>query len=671
MPIRVKVKKLPSQRAHSPGPGGNAAPLPNIGEGDRFRDVIKKLSSFFSNAITTPSNFEQLRTADELRTLVDHLSLTCTNPAIVNALLALKWHYEADDKHRDISGPRSDACEIVAWRFLSRLSEREAVDYCLYEIPELDEPEAQAAVPETIHEDSSEHSPLLSRGGSVSNGSYRRSSGPQRHKSVKRSQLLQSLSRLTASFHSEESEDEEDDPTTPFRGLNALEIAAISNAKKFLGQAIVQKIITAIWNGDIVFWERLDIQATKKHRYYNPNTFDPFARLRVPKYLKAWEVFFFMVFMALYYTVLIEQNPTTITRAEYVLYVWLAAFLYDELAAWNDAGSVFYTSDVWNVFDMIMITIGIIFAALRVIGIYTGNQDVIQVAFDILALEALFMVPRICSFLSLSPYWGTLIPCFKEMGKDFIKFMVLIVIIYLGFLTTFSLVGRDSFTFSSMTMILTKIFFGSSGVGIEIMDDIDRVFGPPLMLLFICLSSFLLSGSLTGMLSYSFSRVITQAREEYLYVYSVYVLEASTSNRLTHFLPPVNLIALVVFRPLRFFVHSENKFRAGRIVLLRITHAPIVGVIMMYESIRRKAGHEEFAGFGGPKLDSHVARKALPPVRSESSATATASAAEEGEEVEVDGTVALGQMEARLAEMSEKIEQLTSVILAMQQEKQG
>lgn len=55
------------------------------------------------------------------------------------------------------------------------------------------------------------------------------------------------------------------------------------------------------------------------------------------------------------------------------------------------------------------------------------------------------------------------------------------------------------------------------------------------MIIFVTLSSILLMGSLTGMLSNSFSRVISHAREEYLYVYSVYVLEASTSNRLTHF----------------------------------------------------------------------------------------------------------------------------------------
>lgn len=188
------------------------------------------------------------------------------------------------------------------------------------------------------------------------------------------------------------------------------------------------------------------------------------------------------------------------------------------------------------------------------------------------------------------------------MGKDFIKFMVLVVVIYLGFLTTFSLVGRDAYPLRDMTWFLTKIFFGSSYVGFDIMHNIDPIFGPPLMILFVMLSSILLTGSLTGMLSNSFSRVITHAREEYLYVYSVYVLEASTSNRLTHFYPPFNLLALVIFRPLRLFLPSDNKFRKARILLLKATHLPIVAAIELYEWLRGTAGKgTQYSGFRGPR----------------------------------------------------------------------
>lgn len=230
---------------------------------------------------------------------------------------------------------------------------------------------------------------------------------------------------------------------------------------------------------------------------------------------------------------------------------------------------------------------------LGVVGICTNSGRANGIAFDVLSLEALLVIPRICSFLSLSPYWGTLIPCLKEMGKDFIKFMILVVIIYVGFLTTFSLVARDSFTVGSMVLDITKIFYGNTGIGFDIMNDIDQNFGPPLMILFITLSSILLTGSLTGMLSNSFSRVMAQAREEYLYFYSVYVLEASTSSRLTHFYPPFNLISLVFFRPWQLVFSKDDRFRRGRIIALKVTHFPIVSVIYLYESLTRKVAKRQ------------------------------------------------------------------------------
>lgn len=254
---------------------------------------------------------------------------------------------------------RASGCEIVAWRFLTHLSEREAVDYCLYEIPDpkciedrsaTDEEDAAAAV-------ATERSSLLghARNGAAACSSSRRS--PVQPGSNKRSLLLQSLSRLTMSMTSEdgdededegqrEEEEEEEDPTAHFTNLNALEIAAIADAKRFLSQPVVQKIVTGLWNGDIVFWDTLAVHSVKKPRFYDPATADPFSRLRVPKYLKSFEVLFFAAFLFLYYAVLMERHPTRVTALEVLLYFWLAAFAYDELGAWIDAGSVLYATDV-------------------------------------------------------------------------------------------------------------------------------------------------------------------------------------------------------------------------------------------------------------------------------------------------------------------------------------
>jgi hypothetical protein len=55
-------------------------------------------------------------------------------------------------------------------------------------------------------------------------------------------------------------------PYASFRGLNALEIATVANAKKFLSQKVVQKIINDVWNGEIMFWDNLSVHSRKKPR---------------------------------------------------------------------------------------------------------------------------------------------------------------------------------------------------------------------------------------------------------------------------------------------------------------------------------------------------------------------------------------------------------------------
>ncbi|UKZ80006.1 hypothetical protein TrVFT333_007770 [Trichoderma virens FT-333] len=484
MPIRVKLKPTPVREGSPFSARYDYIEPPYIGPDDSFRLVVKKLSQYITEAIELPSTFDQLRTTSAgtaLRLLVDHLSDTCANPAIVNALLALKWHYALDRDNQGLGEARSNACEIVAWRFLTHHSEREAVTFCLYEIPDRKKAKAQRQQqPGQIlgsDPEAGEGTPLIPRVLASFDGS---DPHPPVGSSSKKIQLLSSLSRLTnLSMDDDDDDEDDDDPTAAFEGLNALEIAAIANAKRFLSQHVVQKIISGIWNGDIVFWDSMSLDSTKHPHFYNPFTSDPYSRLRVPKYLKCWEVLFFSVFMCLYYSVLIVRDESRLTGPEIALFFWIAAFLYDELSEWIDAGAIFYATDIWNLFDMIMILIGTIFAVLRIIGIMREDLRLNDLAFDVLALEALFMIPRICSILSLSPYWGTLIPCLKEMGKDFIKFMVLVIIVYLGFLTTFSLVGRDIFSLGKMTGILTKIFYGSSYVGFEIMDQIDPIFGPP------------------------------------------------------------------------------------------------------------------------------------------------------------------------------------------------
>lgn len=280
-----------------------------------------------------------------MSTLTPPPNKSLSNLPLIHLVSALKWHYGAITEDKGLNEARANACEIVAWRFLTHLSEREAVDYCLYEIPDSKCPDSQSP---TDEEEAAvdEHSALLGQAIQGTANSARRALSQSGNN--KRNLLLHSISRLTMSMTGDDDDDEdEEDPTAHFTNLNALEIAAIADAKRFLSQAVVQKIVTGIWKGDIIFWDTLAVHSVKKPRFYNPSTADPFSRLRVPKYLKSFEVLFFASFLFLYYAVLVERNPTRITTLEVFLYLWFVAFAYDELSEWIDAGSIFYAADVW------------------------------------------------------------------------------------------------------------------------------------------------------------------------------------------------------------------------------------------------------------------------------------------------------------------------------------
>lgn len=178
-------------------------------------------------------------------------------------------------------------------------------------------------------------------------------------------------------------------------GMNALEIAAVANAKKFLSQEPVQAVIENIWNGEIIFWETLSTLAKKHPKVYNKRTADPFSRLRVPKYQKAFQVAFFIAFLILYYAVLVQRSPSAITATEVLLYIWIAAFAYDEFGEFRDAGILFYGTDFWSIWDLAIILVGVAFFVTRLAGLLKRSGEITDVAFDILSMLALFLVPRL------------------------------------------------------------------------------------------------------------------------------------------------------------------------------------------------------------------------------------------------------------------------------------
>ncbi|OLL23964.1 Calcium channel YVC1 [Neolecta irregularis DAH-3] len=284
--------------------------------------------------------------------------------------------------------------------------------------------------------------------------------------------------------------------------LSALDIAVIASAKHFLSSMAVRRIVNDIWFGNISFWGDIDVigsRAQKAASIYRPtgDFWVGYSRLRVPRYKFAIETFNFVIVLGLYCVVLINKNNvknTHLTPVEILLDVWFISFLHDEIGQIRDAGHTgLYTADVLNLFDVGMLVIFIVWIVLRVVG--RNSIYYTELAFDVLSLEALFLIPRVFSALTLIPYYGALLTSLRQMIKDFVKFLVLISVLCAGFIFSFVILARNTFSFNKMVWMLIRIFYGSTYIGFDQMYEINPIFGPPLMLLFFFTSYLLLASS--------------------------------------------------------------------------------------------------------------------------------------------------------------------------------
>lgn len=216
---------------------------------------------------------------------------------------------------------RGLACELVAWRFVSHLTYRESIDTLCYDLPQVSKPRFGSFALSSGGDDNArsdleaagvdataigELSPLLDR------------------RDVQLDDPFATDERPHASEYAEQS-----NFAASFSNLNALEIAAVANAKKFLAQRAIQRIVDGIWHGDISFWHTMAAGSTKQAKIYRKAHSDPYCRLRVPLYLKVFEVLFFAAFLAFYYIVLVQKHSEHITGPEIMMYIWLAAFTYN------------------------------------------------------------------------------------------------------------------------------------------------------------------------------------------------------------------------------------------------------------------------------------------------------------------------------------------------------
>jgi len=144
---------------------------------------------------------------------------------------------EEDDRHVNLT--RAYACEIVAWRFAAHLTERDAIDYLLHE----EEPR-----PKT-----SDEGIEIGRVEPVTQGTtLDQAPTEQTHLLQTPTRSPQRPTLITQDSESLFVHDTFQALAASVHNLNALEIAAVTGAKKFLSQAPIQRVVDGIWKGELI-----------------------------------------------------------------------------------------------------------------------------------------------------------------------------------------------------------------------------------------------------------------------------------------------------------------------------------------------------------------------------------------------------------------------------------
>ncbi|KAI1501689.1 nonselective cation channel [Biscogniauxia marginata] len=371
------------------------------------------------------------------------------------------------------------------------------------------------------------------------------------------------------------------------RTLPTLEVAILSGSRYFLSSTHCQKVINAIYIGQVVytpstFLELIpDRYKQKPISLYQPHK-EPLLnqyRLIVPRTRNVLEIIQFITLFSLYLLFMLERNPQHFSIYEVAFAVYAFGWVLDQFATILEHGWNVYTQNVWSFLDVMFALVYWMYLILRIHGWRTGQLNPGQQALDVLAMGAPVLVPRL-AFNLLSD--NIVFLSLRSMMADFIILTFLAVWCFCGFLLSMVWLAEGRHDFITISKWMLWIWFGLDGTGVSKSTDFHWLLGPILMITFAFLGNTLFLTILVSTLSNTFSSIISNATAEIHFRKAVQTLEGVKSDAIFAYQPPFNIIALFVLVPMKFLV-SPRWFHKIHVATVRTINLPVLLIIALIE----------------------------------------------------------------------------------------
>lgn len=394
---------------------------------------------------------------------------------------------------------------------------------------------------------------------------------------------------------------EERDDALEERIGNALEMAIISKARRFIKCSPCQKVINGIWIGKCVYQAESSHSILSDRYKRNPiHFYDPHKaplldhyRLKVPAIRSVLEYINFLVLFILFVVAIETNQPHKINGPELMFLVYALGFALEKLAAMQEHGIRVYSKGTWNGFDLAFVTTYFIYATFRIYGIACHKRWARDLGNDFLAIIACLMFPRL-AFVTLRN--NLMVLSLRAMMMQFVALMLIAAFCFCGFLYALWTLSRKGAGHSASTIAwwMLDLWFGLDASGFDRASEFDVVFGPILMITYACLSNTLLLTVLVSILSNTFARINEDAVAETMFRKAVSMLEGVKADSLFSYQPPVNIVALCILLPSSYIL-SPRWFHKVNVFLIRVTNFPILLAIAWYERQRKKSNSISFS----------------------------------------------------------------------------
>ncbi|KPI39152.1 Calcium channel YVC1 [Cyphellophora attinorum] len=399
--------------------------------------------------------------------------------------------------------------------------------------------------------------------------------------------------------------------------VSCYEVALRAQAKRFLAHPTVVQQLEAIWAGTIVFHSAADSMHRKlpNVRQLEPSygtvdtskgvPFDPkllrravtiydpndaslmkLSRLRVPRYRNILSTLSFAVLLGLFVAVLIERS-LEITTLEVVFWFWAGGYMLDEIVGFNEQGFSLYIASFWNTFDLGILLLLFIHLCLRIYGIVmvdVRKHTIANMAYDVLAADAILLFPRLFSVLDHYKYFSQLLIAFRMMAQDLMAIFLLILISCSGFFVSLTLsFGNDKLdTPGNVAYALLQILMGFTPAAWDRWENYNTL-GKIILTLFLFIAHFLIVVILITVLTNSFMEIVKNANEEHQFVFAVNTIASVKSDALFSYVAPTNILQWLL-TPLRYFIPFRQYVKVNR-TIIKVTHFPILFAIYSYEKV--------------------------------------------------------------------------------------